>query len=342
MKTLNTYMDDAWEDLAADDGWWKAVLALGLMNCVPIIGQIVMFGYLFDWAKEAAWGMKTPLSRSLSDIGRCIKYGFLALWVIILWLAPVVVVGILLGFIPVVGGIICFIVEVFALFVGMISAVAAFRSIIYERVMPGLQLKRVLKMFLKDPGGLAQTFAILMLVIPLLVAALFIILLPIIPFMALISGLTPTTLLGTDLIPLALIGMVTIVVALVVWIAGALVSAFVSALYIRSLGYWMQQFDPASWRTPSAPMPFEIEMAEEKERKRTEKNAAKAAAKEEKKAAKARRKGASKGEPEGEATETAAEEAAPAEEQPEAPVETPEEAPADEASAQAETPESAE
>lgn len=287
MKTLNTYMDRAWSDLVNDEDWWKAILALGLMNCVPIIGQIIMFGYLFDWAKEAAWGMQTPLSRKLSDIGRCIKFGFLALWVIILWLAPVVVAGILLSFIPVAGPIICFIVEVSAIFVGMLSAVAAFRSIIYERVMPGLQVKRVFRMFLKDPGGLGQTFSIILLVFPLLVAALFVILLPIIPFMSLISGLTPATLLGTDLIPLALVGMVTIVVALVVWIAGALVSAFISALYIRSLGYWMQDFDPPAWRTPSAPMPFEIEMAKAKEEKRVEKEEAKAALKAEKKAKKA-------------------------------------------------------
>lgn len=290
MKTINTYMDHAWNDLADDEGWWKAVLALGLMNCVPIIGQIVMFGYLFDWAKEVAWGMKTPLSRKLTDMGRCAKYGFLALWVIVLWLAPVVVAGALLGFIPVVGPIVCFLVELFAIFVGMLSAVGAFRSIIYERVMPGLQVKRVIKMFTKDPGGLAQSFCILMLVFPLLVAALFIILLPVIPFMALISGLTPATLLGTDLFALALLGMVIIVIALVVWIAGALVSAFISTLYIRSLGYWMKQFDPASWGSPSTPMSFEIEMAEQKAAKRIAKDEERRAVKEAKQEAKAQKR----------------------------------------------------
>lgn len=295
MKTLNSYMDEAWEDLANDEGWWKAVLALGLMNCVPIIGQIVMFGYLFDWAKEATWGMKTPLSRKLSDIGRCVKFGFLALWVMIIWIAPVVIAGLLLGLIPYAGSIICFLVEVFAIFVGMLSACAAFRSIIYERVMPGLQVKRVLNMFRKDPSGLFQVFAIILLVFPLLIAALFIILLPIIPFMSLISGLTPTTLLGTDLVPLAFWGMIIIVVALVVWIAGALVSAFISTLYIRSLGYWMQQFDPSAWRSPSAPMPFEIEMKEQKEAEHKEKADAKAALKEERKAAKAKKKAEGKG-----------------------------------------------
>lgn len=286
MKTLNTYMDDAWEDLANDEGWWKAVLALGLMNCVPLVGQIMMFGYLFDWAKEVTWGMRTPISRNLSDIGRCMKYGLLAIWVLFIWLAPVVLAGILLGYIPYAGGIICFLVEVFAIFVGMLAAVGAFRSIIYERVMPGLQVKRVLHMFRKDPSGLFQVFAIILLVFPLLIAALFIILLPIIPFMSLISGLTPSSLLGTDLVPLALLGMLIIVIALVVWIAGALASAFISTLYVRSLGYWMKQFDPSEWRSPSAPMPFEIEMKEQKESKREEKAKEKIARKEDKKKAK--------------------------------------------------------
>ncbi len=275
MKTINTYMDRAWGDLAADDDWWKATLVLGLMNCVPIIGQIIMFGYLFDWAKEAAWGMHTPLSRKLGDLGRCARYGFLALWVMFIWVAPVVIAGFLLGFIPAVGTILQFLVEVFAVFVAALAAAGAFRSVIYERVLPGLQIKRVFRMFQRDPGGFGQAFCVILLVIPLLAAALFIVLLPTIPFINVIASVATTTVLGTDLVPLALLGVVTIVVALIVWVAGALVSAFISALYMRSLGYWMEQFKPETWRSPSAPMPFEVDMAAEKRAKREAKAAAK-------------------------------------------------------------------
>lgn len=275
MKTINTYMDRAWCDLAADDDWWKATLVLGLMNCVPIIGQIIMFGYLFDWAKEAAWGMHTPLSRKLGDLGRCARYGFLALWVMFIWVAPVVIAGFLLGFIPAVGTILQFLVEVFAVFVAALAAAGAFRSIIYERVLPGLQIKRVFRMFQRDPGGFGQAFCVILLVIPLLAAALFIVLLPTIPFINVIASVATTTVLGTDLVPLALLGVVTIVVALIVWVAGALVSAFISALYMRSLGYWMEQFKPETWRSPSAPMPFEVDMAAEKQAKREARAAAK-------------------------------------------------------------------
>lgn len=275
MKTINTYMDRAWNDLATDDDWWKATLVLGFMNCVPIIGQIIMFGYLFDWAKEAAWGMHTPLSRKLGDLGRCARYGFLACWVMLIWIVPVVVIGLLLGLIPVVGPILQFLVEVFAVLVAALAAAAAFRSIIYERVLPGLQIKRVFRMFRRDPGGFGQSFCVILLVIPLLAAALFIVLLPTIPFINVIVSAASAKMLGTDLVPLALLGVITIVVALIVWIAGAIVSAFISALYMRSLGYWMEQFRPDTWRSPSAPMPFEVEMAAEKAAKREAKAAAK-------------------------------------------------------------------
>ncbi len=279
MKTLNTYMDRAWNDLATDDDWWKATLVLGLMNCVPIIGQIIMFGYLFDWAKEAAWGMHTPLSRKLGDLGRCARYGFLALWVMLIWVAPIVIIGLLLGLVPVAGSILRFLVELFAVFVAALAAAGAFRSVIYERVLPGLQVKRVFMMFRRDPGGFGQAFCVILLVIPLLAAALFIVLLPTIPFINVIASVATTAVLGTDLVPLALLGVITIVVALIVWVAGALVSAFISALYMRSLGYWMEQFKPGTWRSPSAPMPFEVEMAAEKEARREARAAAKAAKK---------------------------------------------------------------
>lgn len=325
MKTLNTYMDNAWEDLEADNDWWKAVLALGLMNCVPLIGQIAMFGYLFDWAKEVAWGMKTPLSRKLNDIGRCFKYGFTALWVILIWVVPVVVAGLLLGLIPVVGPIICFIVEVFAILVGALSAVGAFRSIIYERIMPGLQFKRVFRMFRRDAGGLWQVFCIILLDIPLLVAAVFIVLLPTIPFIDTITTVATTRVLGADLVPLVLLGMLTIVVALVVWVMGALASAFIATLYVRALGYWMERFKPAEWKTPSTPMPFEIEMEAEREERRSAKEAAKKAMRDEKRAAKQQKKAKKKTEGT-EAPANADDDVAPSDDdEPAAPVEQPEE-----------------
>lgn len=276
MKSLNSYLRRAWGDLSSDEGWWRVILVLGLLNCVPLVGQVFMFGYVFDWAKEAAWGMKGGPSHDSGDIGRRGKYGLMVLAVLFIWTAPVVVVAELLRLVPVMGGVLCFLVELLAVLVSVIASAAALRSIIYERMMPGLQFGRVLNMARRDPGGLCQAFAISLLNIVLLVAALFVVLLPAVPFVASIVFSTPEQILGSSLIVVVLLGMLTIVVSLVVWVAGAVISTLIYALYARALGYWMEQFEPRKWRSPADPMPFEIKMAEEKKAKAQAKAEAKA------------------------------------------------------------------
>ena len=285
MKSLNSYLRRAWEDLSSDEGWWRVILVLGLLNCVPLVGQVIMLGYIADWAKEAAWGMKGGLSHESGDIGRRVKYGLMVLGILIIWIAPIIIVAELLRLVPVAGGVLCFLVELLALLVSVVASAAALRSIIYERMMPGLQFGRVLKMARRDPGGLWQALAICLLNVVLLVAALFVVLLPSVPFVASIVSSTPQQLLGSNLVTVVLLGMLTVVVALVVWVTGAIVSTLIFALYARALGYWMEQFEPRLWKSPANPMPFEIKMAEEKKAKA----AAKAQAKAQKKARKAKK-----------------------------------------------------
>lgn len=276
MKSLNSYLRRAWDDLSSDEGWWRVILVLGLLNCVPLVGQVFMLGYIAEWAKEASWGMKGGLSHDSGDISRRVKYGFMVLGVLIIWIAPILIVAELLRFIPIMGDVLCFLVELLALFVSAIASAAALRSIIYERMMPGLQFGRVLKMARRDAGGLFQAFAICLLNLVLLVAALFVVLLPAIPFVASVVFSTPELILGSDLIIVVLLGMLTIVVALVVWVAGAVVSTLIFALYGRALGYWMEQFEPRLWKSPADKMPFEIQMEEEKKAKAEAKAKAKA------------------------------------------------------------------
>lgn len=280
MKSLNSYLRRAWSDLSSDEGWWRVILVLGLLNCVPLVGQVFMLGYVYDWAKEAAWGMKGGPSHDSGDIGRRGKYGLMVLGVLIVWTAPIIIVAELLRFVPVMGGVLCFLVELICVFVSVIASAAALRSIIYERMMPGLQIGRVLKMARRDPGGLWQAFAISLLNVVLLIAALFLLLLPAGPFAASIVSSTPEQLLGSNLIIIVLLGMFTVVVALVVWVAGSVLSTLINALYARALGYWMEQFEPRKWKSPADPMPFEIQMEKEKK----EKAEAKARAKAEKRA----------------------------------------------------------
>ena len=255
---------------------------MGMINCVPLVGQVFMIGYLYDWAKEASWGMKTSLPLDVGDIGRRGKYGLMVFGVTLVWIVPVVIISLLLRLVPVVGDVLSFLMDLFSVFVWVIASAAALRSIIYERMMPGFQFGRVLKMARRDTSGLWQSLAIALLNVVLVVAALFVLLLPTVPFVVSIMSSSPTAILGADFPVIVMLGMLTIVVSLVVWVAGAVVSALIFALYARAIGYWMEQFEPAKWRSPAEPMPFEVEMEAEKKAKAE----AKAAAKAKKKAAK--------------------------------------------------------
>lgn len=285
-KSLNSYLKDAWTDLSSDETWWRAILVLGLLNCVPLVGTVFSCGYLYDWAKEAAWGMRSSISHAVGDIGRRGKYGLMVFGVVIIWVAPVLIVAQLMRFIPVVGQVLCFLVEILAIIVAVLAAAAALRSIIYERVAPGLQVGRVLGMVRRDPNGLGQAFAIALLYVVLLVAVLFVLLLPAVPFVGAIMASSPEAILGANLPIIVMLGMLTVVVAIVVWVSSSICAILIFALFVRALGYWMAQFEPAKWRSPADPMPFEIELAAQKKAKAEEKARAKAEKKAKKKAGK--------------------------------------------------------
>lgn len=255
-KTVG-YAKRAWHDLTSDKKWWKAVLALGLLNCLPIIGQVLVAGYLFDWAKEGAWNMKRPLPRELGNVSRRCKYGLYWLGCTVVWALPCYIVGLLVALIPVIGGllqIVCNIVCVIAL---VLSSIGTVRSVIYERLYPGLQVLKVLRMAEHDLLGLCRAFCVLLLVVVVLVVALLLILIPALPLANMIESSGVDLLHGTGLIALIALGLTCVVTGLFVWIAATVCITLVVALYVRCIGYWTAQFDPAAWKAPSDPMPFE-------------------------------------------------------------------------------------
>ena len=47
----------SWKMLTRDKGWLKPLCVLALVGWIPILGQIVVFGYGFEWARLTAWGI---------------------------------------------------------------------------------------------------------------------------------------------------------------------------------------------------------------------------------------------------------------------------------------------
>ena len=59
------YFAAAWGDVTKSPGWASVVLRLGLLCLIPIFGVVVMYGYLFSWARDIAWNVHRPLPRKI-------------------------------------------------------------------------------------------------------------------------------------------------------------------------------------------------------------------------------------------------------------------------------------
>lgn len=51
----------AWASLGSTRNVFGKLCLLALLQFVPVLGQIVTFGYFLGWVREAAWGMETPM-----------------------------------------------------------------------------------------------------------------------------------------------------------------------------------------------------------------------------------------------------------------------------------------
>lgn len=249
----------AWGDLTSDKNWWQVILVMGIVNCVPVIGQVFTMGYLYDWAKEGAWGMGRPLPREIGDFKRRGRYGLIWLAVTLVWVLPVYIVGRVLGVIPAVGPFLRFLCDLVAIAAYAVSAAAVLRGVIYERILPGLQFEHMLKMAAHDVPGLARVFCIALIQVLVGIVALILVMIPAAPFIATILGMNSDSVFGVGLVPVLVLGIVTIVTSLFVWLAASVCATCVLALFVRAIGYWVGQFEPDKWGSPHDPLPFEKE-----------------------------------------------------------------------------------
>ena len=89
------YFSRSWEAFRSTEGWFAKICVLALVAFIPILGPIVVSGYLLGWARDAAWGMDNPLPRKVfgNEDGRLYRRGLFA-WIIslVMGLAVFVVV----------------------------------------------------------------------------------------------------------------------------------------------------------------------------------------------------------------------------------------------------------
>ena len=72
------YFAAAWGDVTKSPGWALILLRLGLLCLVPVFGIVVVYGYLFSWARDIAWNVHRPLPRKIfaNEDGNLYRRGF--------------------------------------------------------------------------------------------------------------------------------------------------------------------------------------------------------------------------------------------------------------------------
>ncbi|WP_080802658.1 DUF4013 domain-containing protein [Arabiibacter massiliensis] len=279
------YFAAAWHDIKGSPGWLGKLVILALVSLIPIFGWIVVYGYLFGWARDIAWDAHSPLPARIfgNEDGKLYSRGFFALLItticlLIPW-ALEMVWGMLTGFgtfwsdhgygmsmlglaTPVFSLLIMAAIFLATLF----SWVGAMRTSIYGRLAPGLQFGRIWAMMRHDFQGLLRILgmAVLLAVGAGLVAWLLVMVLV---FVGLVVGMIVTggnldvggshSGAGVWMMAMSVMGIVFSLVAVYGAFMTAL-SVFVLAMVARALGYWTRQFGVPSWRGQDDPMPFEL------------------------------------------------------------------------------------
>ena len=168
--------------LTYDAGWLKPLAILALVAWVPVIGPIVVFGYGFEWARLAAWGVPAAPRQHGVDMRKVLTtgvrvFGVFALMTLIAVLVLRGICGLdtyrLIPFIPLNAGSVAWRVSgpfegvtiwvvlgvVLGLLLGTFMMVAMMRAVVYDRFAAAWRLDRVVQMIARDPMGFLKMWA---------------------------------------------------------------------------------------------------------------------------------------------------------------------------------------
>lgn len=286
------YFRTSYGDIKGSKGWFGKICLLGLIEFIPIFGQMTVYGYAWEWAHKAAWGVDTPMPKKIYGRpgSKMLRWGWFALVIaFLIALIPGIVMSIgswfssmgmetgiytatgrymvvspgNFGF-AALGWVVNVIGIVLVVFACVISWVGIIRMTMYDRLGTGLQLGKIWAMIKQDFGGLMRIFGMVILfevvggvIIGIIVAVVFALVLgatltPLI-IMANSGGYPDSAIVGY-LVTLVMTMLPIFLILTYVWFV---YSVFVQLLLARAVGYWTRQFNVAAWGTKDDPLPFE-------------------------------------------------------------------------------------
>lgn len=184
------YYSRAWNDIKNSPGWFGKLCLLALLDFIPIFGPIVAYGYLGGWARDIAWGVKSPLPARIfgNEDGKLYRRGWfvfaaLFIYAAIAWALTSLLMGFAgaaagsaagaygngrmapagagfdaLGFIM---GVLAFVVAIAIVFFALAGTA---RSVIYDRFSPAFQISTLWKMIKHDASGIVRILLMALLV----------------------------------------------------------------------------------------------------------------------------------------------------------------------------------
>ena len=285
------YSQTAWTDVKNSPGWFKNVLKLGLLDMIPILGTIVQNGFLYGWAREAAWNVRNPLPRTIfgnNDTRLWARGGLIFVFMFVLGLIPGIIStfsdmltnsgyfallagGSYYGSVPPVSGgamALGFLLSLVSLalyvLVEFIGWAGSMRISIYDSLSAGFNIKNDWSMLKRDTNGIVRIFA-MNLLFGLIFGLIFGLVFFIVCFTFLMSILVPVinassgTMSDSEIMTaIASAGAGFLVFMLVFTLliyALMCVSAWLQMITTRALGYWTSQFNVPSWGPQDAPLP---------------------------------------------------------------------------------------
>lgn len=286
------YFRTSYGDIKSSKGWFGKICLLGLISFIPIFGQMTVYGYAWEWAHKAAWGVESPMPKKIYGRpgSKMLRWGWFALVIaIVMTIIPGIVLSIggwfssmgmetgiytatgrymvvspgnfgfaALGWILYVAGI------VLTVFASIMIWVGTIRMTMYDRLGTGLQFGKIWTMIKKDFGGIMRIFG--MAILFELVGGIIIVVACIIVVAVLGAIAAPLILMSSNdmyfdsarygyILPLIMTMFPAFLVLSYVWFV---YSAFIELLVARAVGYWTRQFDVAAWGTKDDPLPFEV------------------------------------------------------------------------------------
>ncbi len=292
------YLSRTWHSLKATKNWFGKLCLLGLVAMIPVFGAIVVQGYLYGWARDAAWRMDNPLPSRIfgNEDGHLYRRGFFALVISVAMTLAVSVASFLFfwtfGFIS--GSASSFMMQALPDFavsalsalaipslIGVLSIFLAFfvvafgaqffiwvgsmRMSIYGTLSSGFQLPRIWAMIRRSPAGLLK-IVIGQFVAGLAIGTAAAIVWFVVVFVGIFVSLFAAGALdySGSFSPafdgLTAIGAFsTAVLALFVVFVSCTLSVAIQAFVCRALGYWTAEFNVAEWGSQDDLLPFERE-----------------------------------------------------------------------------------